>query len=91
MPIDHAGELQFRCNTLMVGYWGQPELTAETLRDGWLHSGDIGKVDTAGNIHILDRLKDVIVTNGFNVYPKEVENVICELDAVQTAAVVGVP
>ena len=91
VPIDHAGELRFRCNTLMVGYWGQPELTAETLRDGWLHSGDIGKVDTAGNIHILDRLKDVIVTNGFNVYPKEVENVICELDAVQTAAVVGVP
>jgi long-chain acyl-CoA synthetase len=91
VPVDHAGELRFRCNTLMVGYWGQPELTAETLRDGWLHSGDIGKLDTAGNIHILDRLKDVIVTNGFNVYPKEVENVICELDAVQTAAVVGVP
>jgi long-chain acyl-CoA synthetase len=91
VPIGHAGELLFRCNTLMVGYWGQPALTAETLRGGWLHSGDIGKVDTAGNIHILDRLKDVIVVNGFNVYPKEVESVICELDAVQTAAVVGVP
>jgi acyl-CoA synthetase (AMP-forming)/AMP-acid ligase II len=74
----------------MVGYWGKPELTAETLRGGWLHTGDIGKVDANGNIHILDRLKDMIVTNGFNVYPKEVENTICELDAVQTAAVVGV-
>jgi long-chain acyl-CoA synthetase len=91
VPVDEAGELLFRCNTTMVGYWGKPDLTAETLRDGWLHTGDIGKVDTNGNIHILDRLKDVIVTNGFNVYPKEVENAICELDAVQSAAVVGVP
>jgi long-chain acyl-CoA synthetase len=91
LPVDQAGELLFRCETLMAGYWGQPALTAETLRGGWLHSGDIGKVDASGNIHILDRLKDVIVTNGFNVYPKEVENVICELDAVQSAAVVGVP
>lgn len=91
VPVGDAGELLFRCNTTMVGYWGKPELTAETLRDGWLHTGDIGKVDADGNIHILDRLKDVIVTNGFNVYPKEVENTICELDSVQTAAVVGVP
>jgi long-chain acyl-CoA synthetase len=91
VAVGNAGELLFRCNTTMVSYWGKPELTAETLRDGWLHTGDIGKVDEDGNIHILDRLKDVIVTNGFNVYPKEVENVICELDAVQTAAVVGVP
>jgi acyl-CoA synthetase (AMP-forming)/AMP-acid ligase II len=91
VPAGHAGELLFRCGTLMIGYWGKPELTAETLRGGWLHSGDIGKVDESGNIHILDRLKDVIVTNGYNVYPKEVENVICELDGVQSAAVVGVP
>jgi long-chain acyl-CoA synthetase len=91
IPVGDAGELLFRCKTTMVGYWGKPELTAETLRGGWLHTGDIGKLDADGNIHILDRLKDVIVTNGFNVYPKEVENTICELDAVQTAAVVGVP
>ena len=91
VPLGNAGELLFRCKTTMVGYWGKPELTAETLRGGWLHTGDIGKLDADGNIHILDRLKDVIVTNGFNVYPKEVENAICELDAVQTAAVVGVP
>ena len=91
VPVGDAGELLFRCKTTMVGYWGKPELTAETLRGGWLHTGDIGRVDANGNIHILDRIKDVIVTNGFNVYPKEVENTICELDAVQAAAVVGVP
>lgn len=91
VPVGEAGELLFRCKTTMIGYWGKPELTAETMRGGWLHTGDIGKLDADGNIHILDRLKDVIVTNGFNVYPKEVENTICELDTVQTAAVVGVP
>ena len=84
------GELQFRAKTLMRGYWNQPELSAATLKDGWLRSGDVGQIDAQGNIHILDRTKDMIVANGFNVYPKEVENVIAELDAVQSVAVVGV-
>jgi len=87
--VDQPGELQFRGPTLMNGYWNQPELTTETLKDGWLRSGDIGKIDPQGNIHILDRTKDMIVANGFNVYPKEVENVIAELDEVQSVAVVG--
>ena len=87
--VDQPGELQFRGPTLMNGYWNQPELTAETLKDGWLRSGDVGKVDPQGNIHILDRTKDMIVANGFNVYPKEVENVIAELEEVQSVAVVG--
>ncbi len=86
-----AGELQFRSPTVMIGYWNQPEATAATLRDGWLHSGDVGKLDERGHIHILDRTKDMIVSNGFNVYPKEVENVIAELPGVQSVAVVGVP
>lgn len=85
------GELQFRGPTLMLGYWNQPELTAETLRNGWLCSGDVGMVDERGHIHILDRTKDMIVSNGFNVYPKEVENAIAELPAVQSVAVVGMP
>ena len=85
------GELIFRCGTLMLGYWNQPELTARTLRDGWLHSGDIGKIDEAGHLYILDRLKDMIVTSGNNVYPKEVENVIFEHPGVQSVAVVGLP
>lgn len=90
-PMGEAGELQFRSPTLMIGYWNQPEATASALRDGWLRSGDVGKLDEQGHIHILDRTKDMIVSNGFNVYPKEVENVIAELPGVQSVAVVGVP
>lgn len=86
-----AGELLFRSNTFMLGYLNQPELTAETLRNGWLHSGDVGRVDENGEIHILDRTKDMIVTNGYNVFPKEIENVIAELAEVQEVAVVGMP
>lgn len=85
------GELCFRATTLMAGYWNRPEQTAESLRDGWLHSGDIGVVDADGHIFIRDRLKDMIVANGYNVYPKEVENALAEHPAVQNAAVVGVP
>jgi long-chain acyl-CoA synthetase len=86
-----SGELIFRCGTLMIGYWNQPELTATTLRGGWLHSGDIGKMDEAGHLYCLDRLKDMIVTSGNNVYPKEVENVIFDHPAVQSVAVIGLP
>ena len=86
-----SGELLFRCRTLMIGYWNQPELTAHTLRDGWLHSGDIGRVDDTGELYILDRLKDMIVTSGNNVYPKEVEVVIFGHPAVQSVAVAGLP
>lgn len=89
VPPGAPGELIFRCGTLMLGYWNQPELTARTLRGGWLHSGDIGTIDEAGHLYILDRLKDMIVTSGNNVYPKEVENVIFEHPAVQSVAVVG--
>lgn len=91
LPCSAIGELTFRCNTFMIGYWNQPELTAQTLRDGWLHSGDVGLVDEAGEIHIRDRIKDMIVSSGNNVYPKEVENAISEHPAVQSVAVIGVP
>ncbi|WP_424470661.1 class I adenylate-forming enzyme family protein [Parvibaculum sp.] len=85
------GELFFKANTLMLGYWRQIETTKETINGGWLRTGDIGKVDKRGNIYILDRAKDMIVTNGFNVYPKEIENVIDELDDVLLTAAIGVP
>ncbi len=91
VPPGQPGELIFRCSTIMLGYWNQPELTATTLRGGWLHSGDIGTIDEAGHLYILDRLKDMIVTSGNNVYPKEVETVIFEHPAVQSVAVVGLP
>lgn len=86
-----VGELLFKCDTFMLGYWNQPTLTAETLRGGWLHSGDVGFVDELGEIHIRDRIKDMIVSNGNNVYPKEVEIAIAELPGVQSVAVIGVP
>ena len=84
------GEILLQSPTFMLRYWNKPEQTAAALQNGWLHSGDFGYLDDDGNIHILDRTKDMIVTNGFNVYPKEVENVIAELDEVQMVAVVGV-
>jgi acyl-CoA synthetase (AMP-forming)/AMP-acid ligase II len=91
LPAGEAGELIFRCGTIMIGYWNQPELTAATLRGGWLHSGDIGSMDEDGHLYILDRLKDMIVTSGNNVYPKEVEIVIFDHPAVQSVAVTGLP
>jgi len=91
VPPGEPGELIFRCRTLMLGYWNQPGPTAQAMRDGWLHSGDIGTIDEEGNLYIRDRLKDMIVTSGNNVYPKEVEIVIFDHPAVQSSAVVGLP
>lgn len=85
------GELHFRSDTFMIGYWGQPELTQATLQDGWLRTGDVGRIDDEGNIFILDRIKDMIVSNGYNVFPKEIETVLYAHPAVQSAAVIGVP
>ncbi|MEQ8899021.1 MAG: AMP-binding protein [Roseovarius sp.] len=90
-PINEPGELCFRSDTFMLGYWGQPELTAKTIVDGWLHTGDVGVIDELGAIRILDRTKDMIVANGFNVFPKEIENVIHEIEGIRECAVVGVP
>ena len=90
LPPDEPGELCFAAPTLMIGYWNRPEQTAESLRGDWLHSGDIGSLDGEGNIYIRDRLKDMIVSNGYNVYPKEVENALAEHPSVQNVAVVGV-
>ncbi len=91
VPVGQPGELQFRSETFMIGYWHQPELTEATLEDGWLRTGDVGRVDEAGNIFILDRIKDMIVANGYNVFPKEVETVLFAHPAVQSAAVIGIP
>jgi len=91
LPPGTPGEFCFRSSTFMIGYWNQPEATERTLRGGWLHSGDIGTVDEDGELSVRDRLKDIIVSSGYNVYPKEVENALCEHEAVQSAAVIGVP
>jgi len=90
-PPGVAGELCFQGPSMMQGYWKQPELTAETLAGGWLHTGDIGVADEEGYFYLVDRKKDMIVSGGFNVFPREVEDVLATHPAVLTSAVIGVP
>lgn len=73
------------------GYWGRPEATAEVLRDGWFHSGDVATVDGDGYFHVVDRLKDMIISGGENIYPAEVENELYGYPGVEACAVIGVP
>jgi acyl-CoA synthetase (AMP-forming)/AMP-acid ligase II len=86
-----TGEICVRGDLVMKGYYKAPELTAQTIVDGWLHTGDIGHLDAGGYLHITDRKKDMIVSGGFNVYPSEVEQVIWSHPKVQDCAVIGVP
>jgi acyl-CoA synthetase (AMP-forming)/AMP-acid ligase II len=86
-----TGEICVRGDLVMKGYYKAPEKTAETVVDGWLHTGDIGHLDAEGYLHITDRKKDMIISGGFNVYPSEVEQVIWGHPAVQDCAVIGVP
>jgi acyl-CoA synthetase (AMP-forming)/AMP-acid ligase II len=91
VPVGESGEVLARGDILMSGYWNRPAETAKTLRGGWLHTGDIGRVDADGFLYLLDRKNDVIISGGFNVYPREVEDVLLAHPAVREAAVVGVP
>jgi long-chain acyl-CoA synthetase len=75
----------------MQGYWNAPEATAEAVRDGWLHTGDVGHLDDDGYLFVVDRLKDLVIRNGFNVYPRDVEDVLLGHPDVAAAAVVGRP
>ena len=91
LPVGEVGELCVRGPNVMIGYWNAPELTARTIVDGWLHTGDMARVDEDGYIYIVDRKKDLIIVGGMNVYPREVEDVIYQLPQVAEVAVVGVP
>jgi acyl-CoA synthetase (AMP-forming)/AMP-acid ligase II len=91
VPDGEVGEIVLRSATVMSGYWRNPEATAQALRDGWLHTGDLGVRDAEGDIEIVDRLKDMIRTGGENVYAAEVERVLVSHPAVVEAAVIGVP
>ncbi|MCU1693225.1 MAG: hypothetical protein JWM64_2316 [Frankiales bacterium] len=91
LPAGQDGEVCVRGPVLMQGYWKAPEATAETLRDGWLHTGDVGHLDDDGYLYVVDRLKDLVIRNGFNVYPRDVEDVLLAHPAVAAAAVVGRP
>lgn len=91
LPRGETGEICVRGDLVMKGYYKQPEKTAETIINGWLHTGDVGHIDADGYLHITDRKKDMIISGGFNVYPSEVEQVIWCHPAVQDCAVIGVP
>ncbi len=91
VPAGEMGEIVVRSDLVMKGYWQKPEATAETLRGGWLHTGDIGCVDADGYVYITDRKKDMIISGGSNIYPREIEEVICAHPAVFEVAVIGVP
>lgn len=90
-PVGEVGEVLLRGTTAMKGYWGHPEATAATLRGGWIHTGDLGALDADGDLRIVDRKKDLIIHGGYNVYPREVEEVLYRHPDVVEAAVVGVP
>jgi long-chain acyl-CoA synthetase len=91
VPAGEPGELVMRGEFVMKGYWNRDEATAEVMRDGWFHTGDIGTVDEDGYYFIVDRKKDLIIRGGYNVYPRELEEVLYEHEAVREAAVLGVP
>ncbi len=91
VPVGRVGEIVARGPNVMQGYWNRPEETAEVLRDGWYHTGDLGRVDEDGYYSIVDRKTDLILVGGLNVYPREVELVLADHPAVVEAAVIGVP
>ncbi|MFD3746657.1 FadD3 family acyl-CoA ligase [Nocardia sp. NPDC058633] len=92
LSLSEAGEVLLRGPNVMLGYLDDPEATAEAIdADGWLHTGDIGVVDERGYLKITDRLKDMYITGGFNVYPAEIEQTLARLDGVAESAVIGVP
>jgi long-chain acyl-CoA synthetase len=91
VPAGTVGEVQVRGPNIMLGYWNQPEVTANALRGGWYHSGDGGYMDTDGFLYIVDRMKDMIITGGENVYSAEVESAISTLAGVAEVAVIGIP
>jgi long-chain acyl-CoA synthetase len=91
LPHGEIGELAVRAPQVMAGYWRQPEETEAVLRDGWLYTGDMARMDDDGYFYIVDRKKDIIIAAGFNIYPREVEETLYEHPAVQEAVVAGVP
>ncbi|MGH9005092.1 MAG: AMP-binding protein, partial [Acidimicrobiia bacterium] len=91
VPTGELGEIVIRGHNVMKGYLDRPEATAEAVRDGWFHTGDVGRFDGDGYLYIADRVKDMIIRGGFNVYPRELEEVLHSHPAVSLAAVVGIP
>jgi len=90
MPVGEPGELVIRGPQVMKGYWNMPEETAEVLRDGWLHTGDVARMDEDGYFYIVDRKKDMISAGGYNVYPREIEEVLYEHEGIAEAVAIGI-
>ena len=91
LPPGEVGELAVRCAQQMQGYWHKPDETAQVLRDGWVYTGDIARMDAEGFFYLVDRKKEMILSGGFNVYPRDVEEVLYMHSQVQEAAVIGTP
>ena len=91
LPAGEVGEVVIRGDLVMTGYWREPEKTAETIIDGWLHTGDLGAFDETGHLFLKGRSREVIITGGFNVYPGDVEHVLAQHGNVADCAVFGVP
>ena len=91
LPVGEVGEICGRGPLLMPGYYKRPDLTAEAIKDGWLHSGDLGYVDEDGFLYLVDRKKDMIISGGVNVYPRDIEEIVVQHPAVQEVAVFGIP
>jgi long-chain acyl-CoA synthetase len=90
LPIGESGELIVHGDCVMMGYYKNEEATKETIINGWLRTGDIAKIDSDGYIYIVDRIKDLIISKGVNIYPREIEEVLLSHEAIKAAAVIGV-
>jgi acyl-CoA synthetase (AMP-forming)/AMP-acid ligase II len=91
LPRGEVGEIVVKGPGMMLGYWNKPEDSAQALRDGWMHTGDAGRMDDQGFVFVVDRIKDMIVTGGENVYSAEVENAVVKHPAVAACAVISIP
>ncbi len=91
LPSNEMGEIVTRSDAVMNGYWRNSAATADTLRNGWLHTGDVGYIDEDGYLYLMDRSKDMIISGGENIYPREIEEVIVQHPAIREVAVIGVP
>ena len=90
LPVGDPGEICIKGHNIMMGYWNNLEATEASIKDGWLLTGDIGHLDNDGYLYITDRKKDMLLVNGINVYPREVEEIIYQFDGVSEVAVVGI-
>jgi len=91
VPVGEVGEIICRSDAMMVGYWQMPEQTAKKLKNGWLHTGDLGRLDEDGYVYMVERKDDLIISGGVNVYPREIEDVLYRHPAVSEASVIGLP